>query len=176
MTSIASESVATILCTSKQTRFDIKTADYRELDIEGLNITVTASENKTTGDKKVSSVRAKSKAKGAGLEILTDAKLRLKAGQRYALVGRNGSGKSTLLKAIAEKLIPGIPEETRISILQQTDAQDTNTDMLPPRGQLGLGCWIAGQDCSRGGHRAGYRSLRRGTGPENSHGRGRQYE
>lgn len=95
---------------------------------------MTASENKTTGDKKVSSVRAKSKAKGAGLEILTDAKLRLKAGQRYALVGRNGSGKSTLLKAIAEKLIPGIPEETRISILQQTDAQDTNTDMLPQEG------------------------------------------
>ncbi|KAH6687713.1 ABC transporter [Plectosphaerella plurivora] len=133
MTSIASESVATILCTSKQTRFDIKNADYRELDIEGLNITVTAADKKkaASGDKKPSGLKAKAKAKSEGLEILNDAKLRLKAGQRYALVGRNGSGKSTLLKAIAEKLIPGIPEETRISILQQTDAQDTNTDQLP---------------------------------------------
>lgn len=61
-----------------------------------------------------------------GTEILSNAKLRLKAGQRYALVGKNGSGKSTLLKAIAEKLIPGIPEATRIAILQQTDAGDAS--------------------------------------------------
>lgn len=62
--------------------------------------------------------------------------MRLKAGQRYALVGRNGTGKSTLLRAVAEKLIPGIPEETRIAILQQTrlrgrgdggDDQERNT-------------------------------------------------
>lgn len=33
-----------------------------------------------------------------------------------------------LLRAIAEKLIPGIPEKTRISILQQTSAGDANTD------------------------------------------------
>ncbi len=33
-----------------------------------------------------------------------------------------------MLKAIAEKLIPGIPEKMRISILQQTDASDANTD------------------------------------------------
>lgn len=36
-----------------------------------------------------------------------------------------------LLKAIAEKLIPGIPEETRISILQQTNAQVSETDIFP---------------------------------------------
>ena len=45
-------------------------------------------------------------------------------------MGRNGSGKSTLLRAIAEKLIPGIPEQTRVAILQQTNAQDANTDVL----------------------------------------------
>ncbi|ROT40580.1 ABC transporter [Sodiomyces alkalinus F11] len=122
MTSIASESVSTILCTSKQTRFDIKTADLRELDIDGLHITVTA------GNKKTSGAKGKAKARSVGVEILANAKLRLKAGQRYALVGRNGSGKSTFLKAIAEKLIPGIPEETRISILQQTNAQIPDTD------------------------------------------------
>ncbi|KAK7447506.1 hypothetical protein CaCOL14_008578 [Colletotrichum acutatum] len=127
MTSIASESVATILCTSKQTRFNIQTADYRELDIDGLNITV-ASARKSGGG---SGAKGKSKARSEGTEILVDAKLSLKAGQRYALVGRNGSGKSTLLRAIAEKLIPGIPEATRISLLQQTSISDTDSDVRP---------------------------------------------
>ena len=35
---------------------------------------------------------------------------------------------TALLRAIAEKLIPGIPEQTRVSILQQTRASDANTD------------------------------------------------
>ncbi|KAB5571915.1 ABC transporter [Coniochaeta sp. 2T2.1] len=121
MTSIASESVATILCSCKQTRFHIENPNYRELDIEGLSITVTSGDK--TSDKK-----GKSKAKNDGVEILSNAKLRLKAGQRYALIGRNGSGKSTLLRAIAERLIPGIPEETRISILQQTNADAASDD------------------------------------------------
>ncbi|KAI1459349.1 P-loop containing nucleoside triphosphate hydrolase protein [Annulohypoxylon moriforme] len=124
MTSMEGESVASILCTSKQTRFNIGTPNYRELDIEGLNITVTS------GAK--AGAKGKAKAKSEGTEILANAKLRLKAGQRYALIGRNGTGKSTLLKAIAEKLIPGIPEETRVVILQQTDAGDVNTDEGPP--------------------------------------------
>ncbi|KAJ6790165.1 hypothetical protein PWT90_08432 [Aphanocladium album] len=114
MTSMASESVATILCTSRQTRFHIDTANYRELDIGGVNITIVG------GSKAGTSGKGKSKARTEGLEILSGAKLRLKEGHRYALVGRNGTGKSTLLKAIAEKLIPGIPEDSRIAILQQT--------------------------------------------------------
>lgn len=105
MTSIASESVATILCSCKQTRFHIDNPNYREvclyldkqgtfslkywqLDVEGLNITVTSGEK--TADKK-----GKARFKGDGVEILSNAKLRLKAGQRYALIGRNGSGKSS---------------------------------------------------------------------------------
>ncbi|KAJ3488622.1 hypothetical protein NLG97_g6171 [Lecanicillium saksenae] len=111
---MASESVATILCTSKQTRFHIDTANYRELDIAGVNITIVG------GAKSGAPAKGKSKARSEGLEILSGAKLRLKEGHRYALVGRNGTGKSTLLKAIAEKLIPGIPEDSRIAILQQT--------------------------------------------------------
>ncbi|KAI0450694.1 hypothetical protein F5B21DRAFT_421329 [Xylaria acuta] len=63
MTSMEEESVTTILCTSKQTRFHIGTPNYRE--------------------------------------------------------------------AIAQKLIPGIPEETRIVILQQTDPGDVNTATNP---------------------------------------------
>ncbi|KAI1079471.1 P-loop containing nucleoside triphosphate hydrolase protein [Whalleya microplaca] len=121
MTSMGAESVATILCTSKQTRFNIGTPNYRELDIDGLNITVTSETGAGTKGK------GKSKAKGEGTEILNNAKLRLKAGQRYALVGRNGTGKSTLLKAIAEKLIPGVPEQTRVVILQQTNIGDVDT-------------------------------------------------
>jgi ATPase subunit of ABC transporter with duplicated ATPase domains len=65
--------------------------------------------------------KSKGKAKSDGTEILVNARLLLKEGKRYALIGRNGSGKSTLLRAIAEKLIPGIPENQRVSILQQTN-------------------------------------------------------
>ncbi|KAK2729967.1 ABC transporter [Colletotrichum kahawae] len=132
MTSIASESVATILCTSKQTRFNIQNTDHRELDIDGLHITVTSGSGTKPGAK------GKAKARSEGTEILVDTKLHLKAGQRYALIGRNGSGKSTLLKAISEKLIPGIPEDTRISILQQTDASTTDTDIRPSDASTGL--------------------------------------
>lgn len=32
------------------------------------------------------------------------------------------------MKAIAEKLIPGVPEKTRVSILQQTRDGDVNAD------------------------------------------------
>ncbi|KAL6923649.1 hypothetical protein ACHAPO_007884 [Fusarium lateritium] len=114
MTSAASRPAAIIICNSKQTRFQI--TNHRELDIDGVNITVTSGDKATT--------KEKAKGKSDGVEILSAAKLRLKEGQRYALVGRNGTGKSTLLKAIAEKLIPGIPEEMRIAILQQTKLTD----------------------------------------------------
>ncbi|KAH7165469.1 P-loop containing nucleoside triphosphate hydrolase protein [Dactylonectria macrodidyma] len=127
MTSIASESVATILCTSKQTRFHIESPNYRELEIDGIFITVTSG-GKASGK---TTTKGKSKAKAEGIEILNNAKLKLKEGQRYALVGRNGTGKSTLLKAIAEKLIPGIPEGTRIALLQQSrlvSENDANPD------------------------------------------------
>jgi ABC-type multidrug transport system fused ATPase/permease subunit len=110
MTSIAAESVSTILVSCKQTRFHIESPNYREvrlqtkdleilgyalmidllqLDIEGLNITVTSGAAATGKGK------GKGKAAAEGTEILNNAKLRLKAGNRYALVGRNGSGKSS---------------------------------------------------------------------------------
>ncbi|KAI0393468.1 hypothetical protein F5Y17DRAFT_432020, partial [Xylariaceae sp. FL0594] len=91
MTSMEAESASTILCTSKQTRFNIGTPNYRELDIEGLSITVTSGTTGKPGLKR----GTKGKARSEGTEILDNATLRLKAGQRYALVGRNGSGKSS---------------------------------------------------------------------------------
>ncbi|KAL5332085.1 hypothetical protein ACEPPN_001629 [Leptodophora sp. 'Broadleaf-Isolate-01'] len=111
-TSTTEEAATTILVSCKQTRFHIENPVYQELDIDGLNITVTSAGGKAT--------KAKGKARADGLEILANASLKLKAGVHYALIGRNGTGKSTILKAIAEKLIPGIPIQTRISILQQT--------------------------------------------------------
>lgn len=65
-------------------------ADAYQLDIEGLSITITS-----TGESDKPSGKGKSKAKGQGIEILSNAKLRLKEGQRYALIGRNGTGKSS---------------------------------------------------------------------------------
>ena len=58
-----------------------------ELDVEGLNITVTSSAK--------SGIKAKGKARAEGLEILANASLKLKAGVHYALIGRNGTGKSS---------------------------------------------------------------------------------
>ncbi|OAQ69065.1 ABC transporter [Pochonia chlamydosporia 170] len=126
MTSMAAETAATILCTAKQTRFHIDSPNYRELDVQGLQILVTSA------DKGTSTTATKGKSKRSeGLEILSNAKLLLKEGQRYALVGRNGTGKSTLLRAIADKLIPGIPEGTRIAILQQTKLTEDDGDEKP---------------------------------------------
>ncbi|KAM0524582.1 hypothetical protein ACHAPE_000680 [Trichoderma viride] len=126
MTSMAAESVATILCTAKQTRFNIDSTNYRELDIDGLNIVVTSGDKADKPEKAAG--KSKGKSKSDGLEILSNAKLRLKEGQRYALIGRNGTGKSTLLKAIAQKLIPGIPEGSRIALLQQTKLTESDED------------------------------------------------
>ncbi|KAG5981680.1 hypothetical protein E4U55_002689 [Claviceps digitariae] len=123
MTSISSEAAATILCTAKQTRFHIDSPNYRELDVEGLHILVTSG-----GMASSAASKSNSRSRSQGLEILSDAKLFLKEGKRYALVGRNGTGKSTLLRAIAEKLIPGIPEGTRVALLQQSRLVDANDD------------------------------------------------
>jgi len=156
MTSSMGESATTILCSCKQTRFHIENPVYQEvvlltfpplylcvlltapqLDIEGLIITVTSAAKP--------GVRPKGKVRGEGLEILSNATLKLKAGVHYALIGRNGTGKSSkwsalgvadgtgmeiadawiaILKAVAEKLIPGIPIPTRIAILQQTSVDE----------------------------------------------------
>ncbi|KAJ1669997.1 hypothetical protein GGF38_001835, partial [Coemansia sp. RSA 25] len=46
-------------------------------------------------------------------ELLVDARLWLKAGQHYGMVGRNGVGKSTLLSVIGNKTLVGFPENIR---------------------------------------------------------------
>jgi len=68
--------------------FDGISSDGKQLDIEGLNITVTSGGGKDAA-------KPKGKARVDGLEILANASLKLKAGVHYALIGRNGTGKSS---------------------------------------------------------------------------------
>ncbi|OGM46713.1 ABC transporter [Aspergillus bombycis] len=112
---------SSILATCKQTRFNLlDDRPTQEIDVEGLTIAVYSSRDTPEGTSK-STLKGKSKSKPDTRELISDAHLRLKAGVHYGLIGRNGTGKSTLLRAMADKLVPGIPHSTRIAILQQTE-------------------------------------------------------
>ncbi|RDW90227.1 ABC-F family ATP-binding cassette domain-containing protein [Aspergillus mulundensis] len=112
-----------ILATCKQTRFHILNDQAsQEVDVEGLTIAVS-SHMQSAEDSPSTKAKGKSKLKAETRELINDAHLRLKAGVHYGLIGRNGTGKSTLLRAMADKLVPGIPQATRIAILQQTDTE-----------------------------------------------------
>ncbi|KOC07161.1 ABC transporter [Aspergillus flavus AF70] len=112
---------SSILATCKQTRFHLlDDRPTQEIDVEGLTIAVSSSRD-TPEDPSKPKPRAKTKGKPDTRELISDAHLRLKAGVHYGLIGRNGTGKSTLLRAMADKLVPGIPHSTRIAILQQTE-------------------------------------------------------
>ncbi|KAL4893676.1 P-loop containing nucleoside triphosphate hydrolase protein [Aspergillus ambiguus] len=112
-----------IIATCKQTRFHLlDDRPSQEIDVEGLTIAVASTRESAPDDLSRLKAKGKSKAKADAKELISDAHLRFKAGVHYGLIGRNGTGKSTLLRAMADKIIPGIPHATRISILQQTDA------------------------------------------------------
>ncbi|ORZ36039.1 P-loop containing nucleoside triphosphate hydrolase protein [Catenaria anguillulae PL171] len=57
-------------------------------------------------------------------ELLSDARLYLAVGVKYALIGMNGTGKSTLLKSIASKLMIGFPANRHVVMIDQ-HAADT---------------------------------------------------
>ncbi|ERF69207.1 hypothetical protein EPUS_01164 [Endocarpon pusillum Z07020] len=116
---------SSIAVSCQQTRFDISDSTvFTGLDIKGLNITIQAPVPSSDNIEASKAKSARKKALADGIEILSNAELKLNPGLRYALTGKNGSGKSTLLRSIAQKLIPGIPNSTRISILQQTSTSD----------------------------------------------------
>ncbi|KAJ5819097.1 hypothetical protein N7474_004688 [Penicillium riverlandense] len=118
-------SAPSILASCKQTRFHLLDDNpSQEVDVEGLSILVASSTADSAEDATKTKTKGKFKAKASGKELISDGHLRLKAGIHYGLLGRNGTGKSTLLRAMAEKLIPGIPHATRIAILQQTDQDE----------------------------------------------------
>lgn len=95
----AKTSAAKIVATSQTSRFHADTLATlsKEIDLKQVNIAI--------GNK----------------DILVDGHLRLKTGVRYGLVGRNGQGKSTILKALADKIIPGVPENLRILLVGQVE-------------------------------------------------------
>ncbi|EYE98878.1 ABC-F family ATP-binding cassette domain-containing protein [Aspergillus ruber CBS 135680] len=131
--------VPPILATCKQTRFHpLDNNPSQEIDVDGLNVSVIATpdtnDTSTETSSKPSKPKGKSRAKAEARELIVDAHLRLKPGVHYGFLGRNGTGKSTLLRAMADKLVPGIPHATRIAILQQTDA-DTNGNLNPGSGE-----------------------------------------
>ncbi|PYH49381.1 ABC-F family ATP-binding cassette domain-containing protein [Aspergillus saccharolyticus JOP 1030-1] len=109
----------TIIASCKQTRFHILDQASKEVDVEGITIAVTSPP--THAESATTDAKSKRRAKAEAKELISDAHLQLKAGVHYGLIGRNGTGKSTLLRAIADKLVPGIPHATRIAILQQTE-------------------------------------------------------
>ncbi|KAL4788567.1 P-loop containing nucleoside triphosphate hydrolase protein [Aspergillus varians] len=121
--------VPSIIATCKQTRFHLlDDQPSREVDVDGLTISVVSPLD-NVGDPSKTKSKGKLKAKAEARELISDAHLRLKASVHYGLIGRNGTGKSTLLRAMADKLVPGIPHSTRIAILQQTDA-DTHESFV----------------------------------------------
>uniref|UniRef100_A0A914UXZ4 ABC transporter domain-containing protein n=1 Tax=Plectus sambesii TaxID=2011161 RepID=A0A914UXZ4_9BILA len=61
-----------------------------------------------------------------GREIVTDTRLELNMGRRYALIGINGSGKSCLLQAIAHREMP-IPSHVDIFLLTREMAANNDS-------------------------------------------------
>lgn len=59
-----------------------------------------------------------------GRELLIDATIKLKFGQRYGFIGQNGCGKTSLLRGMAAGLIPGMPEGRRTVLVEQEDFGD----------------------------------------------------
>ena len=88
-----------IVVTSQQSRFHAEAIDapsLKDVDIKDLNISI------------------------GGFEILNHARLKIQNDTHYVFHGRNGLGKSTVLKALADRLIPGVPSNLRILLLGQT--------------------------------------------------------
>lgn len=103
-----------IVVTAQQTRFvEIDDPSSKDIDIRDLSIAI------------------------GGRDIVDHTKLVIKAGLRYAFVGRNGLGKSTVLKALAERRIPGVASNLRILLLGQTLIEDghESESIGPPQSQ-----------------------------------------
>ncbi|KAJ2838359.1 hypothetical protein FBU31_000936 [Coemansia sp. 'formosensis'] len=93
---------------SQQSRFHNETVTTlsKEVDLKSVNVVI--------GDS----------------ELLVDARLWLKTGQHYGMVGRNGVGKSTLLSVIGNKTLVGFPENIRTLYVQQLDVIDTSASVI----------------------------------------------
>ncbi|CAG8572216.1 2439_t:CDS:2 [Funneliformis caledonium] len=97
-----------IVAYSQQSRFHTETLETlsKEVDLKDVNITV--------GHK----------------ELLVDARLQLKTGVHYGLIGRNGIGKSTLLKCIGHGTLVGFPKNIRVLYIEQLDNIDERENIV----------------------------------------------
>ncbi|KAJ3124745.1 hypothetical protein HK098_000891 [Nowakowskiella sp. JEL0407] len=97
-----------IIVTTQVSRYYSETfdADTIELDLPGVSITIN------------------------GKDLLAEARLRLKTGYKYGLIGRNGVGKSTLLRAIGEKSMIGFPKNIKTLYVEQEAIGDENTNVI----------------------------------------------
>ncbi|KAJ2005433.1 hypothetical protein GGI04_002252 [Coemansia thaxteri] len=93
---------------SQQSRFHMETVTTlsKDVDLKAVNVVVGES------------------------ELLVDARLWLKAGYHYGMVGRNGVGKSTLLSVIGNKTLVGFPENIRTLYVQQLDVLDSDATVI----------------------------------------------
>ena len=92
-------SVEGIVVSSQQSRFHADAIDAprsKDVDVKDLTISV------------------------GGFQVLDHAHLKIQNGVHYVFHGRNGTGKSTVLKALADRLIPGVPSNLRVLLLGQT--------------------------------------------------------
>lgn len=90
-----------IKATSQESRFHTEAIDTETKEIDLKDVTVAIEERM----------------------LLDDAHLRIKEGMHYGLVGRNGTGKSTLLKAMADRIIPGLPNNVKILLVSQLETE-----------------------------------------------------
>ena len=99
-------------------------------------------------------------------ELFVDARLSLRAGRRYGLVGPNGKGKTTLLKHIAARKLHGIPQQLHVLYVEQEvrateasviatllDADTQRAALVAAEASLGRG-WRRRRGGGGGGRRA----------------------
>ncbi|KAJ1667122.1 hypothetical protein IW140_001624 [Coemansia sp. RSA 1813] len=93
---------------SQQSRFHTETlvTMSKEIDLKGVNVIVDSR------------------------ELIVDARLWLKTGYHYGMIGRNGTGKSTLLSVIGDGSLVGFPENIRTLYIQQLDILDVDTTVI----------------------------------------------
>ncbi|KAJ2551586.1 hypothetical protein EV175_003635 [Coemansia sp. RSA 1933] len=93
---------------SQQSRFHTETlvTMSKEVDLKGVNVIV---DNR---------------------DLVVDARLWLKTGYHYGMIGRNGTGKSTLLSVIGDGSLVGFPENIRTLYIQQLDILDIDTTVV----------------------------------------------
>ncbi|KAJ2080808.1 hypothetical protein H4R24_002812 [Coemansia sp. RSA 988] len=98
----------TVQAFSQQSRFHTETITTlsNDVDLKGVNVIVDDH------------------------ELLVDARLWLKAGYHYGMVGRNGAGKSTLLSVIGNHSLVGLPENLRTLYIQQLDVLESDISVL----------------------------------------------